>query len=182
MNFEYETPRLILKVLDSSYAPAILKFVQKNKEVFEPYESLKSSSFYTIDYQTDLIQAEYNAFLSLKYIRYYAFLKENPDLIIGTVSFYNILPQPYCSCTTGYKIDREHWHMGYGSEMVHAAVDAMLSDFGIHRIEAYVMNGNIYSAKLLESIGFENEGIAHKSIKVNGTYKDHLRYAIVAPE
>lgn len=180
MNFEYETERLILKVLDSSYAPAVLNFLTKNKEAFEPYESQKPPAYYTIDYQTNLVQAEYNAFLSLKFIRYYAFLKSSPDTIIGTVSFYNILPSPYCYCTMGYKIDSGLWNMGLGTEMVKAAADGMFLDFGINRIEAYVMNSNIYSARLLESIGFINEGIAHKAIKINGIYRDHMRYAAAA--
>lgn len=182
MNFEYETDRLILKILDSSYAPSILKFLKKNKEEFEPFEALKSSSFYTIEHQTDIVQAEYNAFLSLKYIRYYAFPKNSPDTIIGTISFYNILPPPYCCCTTGYKIDRDYQHKGYGREMVRFAVNKMFTDFGIHRIEAYVMDNNIRSARLLESVGFSNEGLAHKIIKVGKTYKDHYHFAIIAPD
>lgn len=181
MRFTYETNRLILKVLDSEYAQAVNEFLKKNRCYFEPFETSKPTDFYTVPYQIACLDAEYTAFIKLKYIRYYAFLKNEPGKIIGTVSFSNILPDPYCSCSIGYKIDHDYQNQGYGKELVNAAAKAMFSDFGIHRIAAYVLNSNKASINLLTSLNFMNEGICQKSIKICGTYQDHLRFSLISP-
>lgn len=181
MNFNYETDRLYLKVLSSDYAEPVLEFLTNNRELFEQFESAKQPSYYTLSHQADILQAEYNAFLALKYIRYYIFKKDDNSKIIGTVSFSNIMPKPYCSCTIGYKIDSGHRHMGYAKEALTAAANAMFGDFGIHRIEAYVLDTNIPSMKLLESLGFSNEGLCLKCIQIQNKYRDHYRYSLLSP-
>lgn len=181
MNFIYETKRLRLKILGPEHAPDVLAFLERNRHIFEPYETQKHPSYYTLLHQSDILQAEYNAFMSLKYIRYYIFKKQDESNIIGTVSFSNILPKPFCSCTIGYKIDASHQRMGYATEAISAATKAMFADFGIHRIEAYVLPDNIPSIKLLGSLGFADEGICHKCIQIQKEYKDHLRYSLISP-
>lgn len=181
MNFIYETKRLYLKVLGPEHAPDVLSFLQKNRLIFEPYETQKHPSYYTLSHQSDILQAEYNAFLSLKYIRYYIFKKDDENAVIGTVSFSNILPKPFCSCTIGYKIDAAHQRMGYATEALLSATQAMFADFGIHRIEAYVLNDNIASMKLLDTLGFTNEGLCRKCIQIQKEYKDHYRYSLISP-
>lgn len=181
MKFVYKTERLYLKVLGPEQAPDVLSFLNNNRLIFEPYETYKHPSYYTLSHQSDILQAELNAFISLKYIRYYLFEKNDENTIIGTVSFSNILPEPFCSCTLGYKIDAGHQRMGYAKEAITAATTAMFSDFGIHRIEAYVLHNNIPSIKLLDSLGFTNEGLCRKCIKIQKEYKDHYLYSLISP-
>lgn len=179
MNFTYETERLQLKVLTEDYAPAVLSFLLKNREIFEPYETLKQEMYYTELYQRKNLKLEYASFLELKYIRFYVFEKGNDKTIIGTISFSNILKYPYSNACIGYKFDREYQHLGYATEAVTCAAFAMFRDAGFHRLEAYVMPDNLASTKLLERIGFEYEGISREFICVRGEYKDHLRYALI---
>ena len=90
MNLIYETDRLILKVLRPEDAPKVLSFYQKNKDIFEVYEAARPENFYTLKYQKSLLLCEYNYTLQLSAVRFYAFLKENPTQIIGTVCFRDI--------------------------------------------------------------------------------------------
>lgn len=180
MESTYETDRLYIKILSPNNSLEVLEFLYNNKNVFEPFESKKPKDYYTDSYQKNMLLAEADAFSKLKYIRYYAIKKED-NTIIGTVSFSNIIPKPFCSCSIGYKIDKAHQRLGYATELITCATKAMFSDFGIHRIEAYVLTSNIPSICLLESLNFTNEGISSKCIEVAGKYKDHYRYSIISP-
>ena len=52
----------------------------------------------------------------------------------------------------------------------------MFEEIKIHRIEANIMPINIVSIKVIEKLGFENEGLAKKYLKVNGIWEDHFHY------
>ena len=77
MNFTYETKHLILKVLDESYTETVLSFLKDNRQYFEPFEVKKSTKYYSYEYQSENLNLEYRAFLDMKYLRYYVFLKED---------------------------------------------------------------------------------------------------------
>ncbi len=171
MKTTYETERLYLKILTPDDAGAVLDFLSSNREVFEPYEPSKPSAYYTLSYQEKMLQAEYQGFLQLQYMRYYGIKKEDGS-IVGTVSFSSILPQPFSSCAVGYKVDAKNQRQGYATEMLTCAQNAMFTDFGIRRIEAYVLPQNIPSISLLESLGYKNKGISAKHLLVNG----HIRH------
>lgn len=181
MQFEYTTDRLIIKVLDYTYADKVLDFVYTNRDSFEPFESQKNSAFYTKNYQSATLQAEYNLFLQQKYIRYYIFKKDEPDTVIGTVSANHIFHEPYFSCSIGYKIASAFQRNGYASEALTCFCNALFNELGMNRIEAYVMHGNLASMKLLDSLNFINEGICHKNIKICNRFEDHYRFALIHP-
>lgn len=43
----------------------------------------------------------------------------------------------------------------------------MINEFGLHRIEANTMPKNIYSLRVVEKLGFCNERLAYKYLKIN---------------
>lgn len=177
MKTAYETERLYLKILSPDNAGDVLSFLSYNKEIFEPYEPAKPSDYYTLDYQSKMLSAEYNGFLQSHYLRYYAIKKEDCS-IIGTVSFSNILPQPFDSCAIGYKIDKSNQRQGYATEMLICMQNAMFNDFGIRRIEAYVLPQNVPSINLLESLGYKNKGLSAKHLSVNGKINHLYHYSL----
>lgn len=185
MNFDecktITTDRLILKILDKSYAPAVLNFLENGRSVFERYESSKAPLFYTLNFQEHVLFSEYAAAKKHLYLRYYIFEKNSPDKIIGTVSFGNILPDPYISCTLGYKISPRHTLSGYCTEAVNAAVPAAYEYLNMHKINAYVQETNLASIRVLEKCGFICEGKCIQNLRVNGKWTDHLLFGIINP-
>lgn len=179
MNFNYETPRLELKILNEKHASDVLDFLQTNKAFFEPFEAPKQPNYYTLKNQCENLRMEYHAFLNLKYIRFFVYCKDIPNQIIGTISFSNILPFPYSSATIGYKFAPKFQHKGYAVESISAACQAVFDDGLCHRIEAFVLPLNSPSCHVLERIGFDLEGICREPININGTYKDHYKYALI---
>lgn len=178
----YETNRLILQILTSNHAEQVLDFYNNNMDIFEPYEPTRPDNFYTKAYQKALLTCEYNAILKSETVRFWIFKKEDPDKIIGTVSFSNIQPYIFSSCNIGYKFDKEYHHHGYALEAINKICEIIFYDYNLHRIKAYIMPCNIPSKNLIERAGFTFEGIARKSIFIRDIWEDHEQYSLIKGE
>ena len=181
MNLIYETDRLILKVLRPEAAKKVLCFYLDNKELFEKYEASRPDNFYTVKYQKSVLLCEYNLTVQLSAVRFYVFLKDDPDRIIGTICFRDITRSIYDSCEVGYKFDERFWHHGYATEALIEGIDIMFGDLGLHRITACVMPGNTPSIRLLESLYFKCEGLLLQNARIQGEWADHYLYSLIHP-
>ncbi len=181
MNLIYETDRLILKVLRPEAAKKVLCFYLDNKELFEKYEARRPDNFYTAKYQKSVLLCEYNLTVQLSAVRFYVFLKDDPERIIGTVCFRDITRSIYESCEVGYKFDERFWHHGYATEALIEGIDIMFGDLGLHRITACVMPENTPSIRLLESLYFKREGLLRQNARINGKWSDHYLYSLIHP-
>jgi ribosomal-protein-alanine N-acetyltransferase len=180
MSFYFTTNRLILKVLDNTYAADVLSFYENNRTLFENVEPTRPTNFYTVDFQSAYLDYERNEMAKGKTLRYYVFLKEHPETIIGSVNFSNIVHGPFSRASIGYKFDAGYHGCGYATEACQAAIQVLFSNYKIHRIDARVAPDNLPSIKLLENLGFVYEGIEYKGVEVNGTFQDHFRYGLLA--
>lgn len=180
MKFEVNTSRLTLKILGPESASMVLEFYKKNRDIFEHYEPVIGEDFYTLDHQKKVLQFEHNNIMKLIMVRYWIFEKGNPNEIIGTVSYRNIVRPIYESCTIGYKMDRDHMNMGYCSEAIEATIPLISSELGIHRFEALILPDNDPSIHMVEKLGFKYEGILRDKIIINGERLDHCMYSFLA--
>lgn len=181
MNLVYETDRLILKVLKADAAEEVLRFYLDNKELFEKYEPDRPRHFYTAAHQKAVLICEYNMTVKLSAVRFYVYRKEQPDKIIGTFCFRNITRSIYQSCEAGYKFDEAYHHKGYAFEALYTGIQIMFDDLKLHRIEANVMPENTASVRLLDALGFSCEGLVKEYALIRGSWRDHLRYSLIAP-
>lgn len=179
MYFQYETERLIIKILDEFHAQEVLDFYKKNEKIFEKYDGTKPNNYYSRRYQEEVLRMEYQAAIHGQGARFYVYLWENPSRIIGTVSLQNILPLPYESGIIGYRFDADYHGKGYAMEAVGKLVQIGFRDLRLKRISAYVQPDNKPSIRLLERIGFEREGIARSFARIGRVRKDHEQWAIV---
>ena len=173
MKFYYETDRLSLKVLDGANAQDILRFHQANRKLFEQYEAQRPENFYTED--------EFHMCIMQTGIRFWIYEKTDPDHVIGTVCFRNIIRHVYQSCEIGYKFDPHSWHHGYAQEAVSKCIEIAFYELNLHRITAHIMPDNTASIRLAERIGFQLEGVARKSALIRGVWEDHMIYSILHP-
>ena len=180
MLLQYETNRLILKVLGPDYATDVLRFYEKDKELFERYEMDRCANFYTEGYQRNLLHLEYGLCLKLSLVRFYVFLKDDPYTIIGTISLYDV-STPFARADIGYKFSSQYHHKGYASEAVEKLIDIAFTELKLHRLCARVQEDNIPSIRLLTGLGFEKEGICRGYMRMHGQWVDHLQYSLIAP-
>lgn len=181
MLFEYETDRLLLRVLRGDSAKEVLDFFLEDQEYFEKYEPDRVPHFYSIAHQKSLLKCEYNLAVSGSVFRYYISFKENPDKIIGTICFHNIAPKLYSSCEVGYKFLQSVQHQGVAAEALDCLLQAVFYELGLHRVTAMVEPDNEPSIRFLERRGFQREGHCHDFAYLHGEWKDYLLYAKIAP-
>lgn len=182
MKMNYETSRLILKVLPSTAASQVLQFYLDNRNIFEEYEIDRPENFYTVEYQKALLHCEYNLAVKQSAVRFWVFEKGREGQIVGTVSFQHICWAPYLSCELGYKFDQRFWRRGYARESILKCIHIAFKEMKLHRMEAQVQPDNKASRKLLKELGFVREGIKRESVKLHGAWKDHEVYALLAEE
>ncbi|MCR4715850.1 MAG: GNAT family N-acetyltransferase [Lachnospiraceae bacterium] len=179
MSLTFESDRLVIKMSDVSFTDALVKYYSDNRKFFSHAEPERPDSYFTHDTINRVLEQEmHNIENSISYYYYFA-SKENPDVIIGSMSFVRIRKMPYYSCIFGYDLDEHMQGHGYATEACAAAIKHILSVQDIHRLEARVRTDNERSIKLLERLGFLFEGDEFKSIYLEGEFRDHYRYAYI---
>lgn len=177
----YKTDRLVLNILNPSRAGLVLDFYSKNRDFLEPHEPARTKLFYTLEFHRANLSCEYNSFIKQTHIRYWIFLGNIPDKLIGSVCFSNILKGAFSSCMIGYKLGMEYCGNGYMQEALSMLIPAICKAIPLHRIEAMVMPSNLPSIKLLGRMHFTEEGYLHSFAQINGVWEDHLLYSYLYP-
>lgn len=176
----YETERLLLRVLGEPDSRAVCDFYWRNKEYFEPFEPERLPGFYTPEFHRQSLAAERFQYEQRRYLRLYLFLKEKPELVIGSVCFDNIRFGSFQSCTLGYKMDKDFQRQGYMLEaLIYSLKNIIFKEYGLHRVEALAVPENTASLHLLERLGFEKEGVSRDFARLCGVWRDHVRYALI---
>ena len=82
----------------------------------------------------------------------------------------------------GYWIDEAYAGRGITPTVLAMAVDHCFSVIGLHRLEASIRPENHASRRVVEKLGFREEGIRVRQLHINGAWRDHLCYALTAEE
>ena len=178
---EYETRRLVLKVLDSTSAEQVLKYFLRNKSFLKKWEPAKGRNYYTLDYQREMLDKEWKEIQDKSMLRLWIFKKEEPDNVIGSVSFTRIIRGPFLSCYLGYRLDNNEINKGYMTEAVKKGIDIIFREYKLHRVEANIMPENKASLRIVEKLGFHYEGLAVKYLKINRRWEDHMHMVLINP-
>ncbi len=109
---------------------------------------------------------------------FFIFNRETSDLI-GGITVGNIRRGVAQTGTLGYWTGQRYTRQGYMYEALCGLLPVLFNDFGLRRVEAACLPSNIPSSRLLEKVGFFNEGLAREYLCINGVWHDHLLYAIL---
>ncbi len=101
-------------------------------------------------------------------------LNDGEGSLIGTCGF-NIWNRRNNSAEIGYDLMARYWSQGLATEAVRAMIDWGFANLSLNRIQADVMVHNAFSARLLEKLGFTEEGLLRQAGYWRGEYHD-LRY------
>ncbi len=175
----YETKRLLLKILNKHDKELVFDYYLRNKDFLLDWVPSRELEFYTLNYHKHMLATEYKAFVDKEHIRFWVFRKDNPNQIIGTICFSQIVYGAFQSCYLGYSLSKGNERQGYMSEAIKKGMKIIFDELKIHRIEANVMPKNTASLKVLDQLGFQNEGLANKYLKINGKWEDHIHMVIL---
>lgn len=177
----YETDRLILKVLDGTYAEQVLDYYIRNREFLTEWEPKHPVEFFTVEAQKAQLEKNLSGIEEKQSLRLWIFKKEDPadSRIIGTIAFNHIIWGSFLSCIAGYKLDGQECSKGYATEAMKKGIEIMFEEYKLHRIEANIMPKNLRSLRVAEKLGFYNEGLARRYLRINGKWEDHIHMVLL---
>jgi ribosomal-protein-alanine N-acetyltransferase len=68
------------------------------------------------------------------------------------------------------------------TEALRAAAAYAFGELGLHRLEANIQPDNAASLALARRVGFRKEGYSPRYLRIDGAWRDHERWALLADE
>lgn len=106
--------------------------------------------------------------------------------IAGFFTLYGIFRGAFQSAYAGWGVSIDQAGKGYGTEGVTALLDLAFAPpptgLGLHRVQANMLPSNEASRRLAEKVGFREEGLAVRYLRIAGEWRDHVMYARTAEE
>jgi ribosomal-protein-alanine N-acetyltransferase len=102
--------------------------------------------------------------------------------LAGQVTVDNIVRGALRSGWLGYWIDRGAAGHGMASLAVALVCDHAFGEMGLHRLQADIRPENGPSRRLVERLGFTREGVLRRYLDIDGQWRDHLAYALLADD
>lgn len=202
----FETERLLMHMPAEHLAAGTAAFYRRNEAFLAPFEPDRPRSFFTAGYQQTDLAADRLAAQNGASLRLWLTLKPQGQStlndgetyravqlpadyfeggkggeIIGMVGLNSIVYGTFCSCFLAYKVDERYRGQGLIPEGVKAISEIAFTQMGLHRIEANIMPRNAPSLRVVEKLGFENEGLSRSYLKINGVWEDHLHMVLLNP-
>jgi ribosomal-protein-alanine N-acetyltransferase len=100
----------------------------------------------------------------------------------GEVNLNNVTRGALQGATIGYWIDQARAGHGYIAEAVVVTLRFAFEQIQLHRVEICIVPRNTNSRRVVEKLDLRCEGVAERFLEINGTWEDHLRFAITAEE
>jgi ribosomal-protein-alanine N-acetyltransferase len=86
------------------------------------------------------------------------------------------------SASIGYWVSERFAGLGITPAAVALATDYAFFQVGLHRMEICIRPENGPSLRVVEKLGFRYEGLRRRYIHINGDWRDHFCFALVAEE
>lgn len=104
------------------------------------------------------------------------------DRFCGEINVNGVQRGPFQSAYVGYWIDEDCAGFGYTPESVVVLARHCFEELSLHRLQIAIIPRNAASRRVVEKLGFRDEGLAVRYLEINGVWEDHIRYAITAEE
>lgn len=171
---QMQTERLILRKPRRGDAPAIFSAYAQDAEVtrymtWRPHKNVEGT--YRI---VELMQKLWEEGKDYSYV----ITLKNADVAIGMIALH---PEGF-RAAIGYVLARPYWSKGYITEAAQVVTDWLLAQPDIYRVFATCDLENPASARVMEKVGMQREGILRRYIihpNVSPEPRDSYMYAIV---
>lgn len=102
--------------------------------------------------------------------------------IVGVANLSQHLYKAFQSAYLGYYANADFAGQGLMTEGLRLVLNHAFGTLGLHRLEANIQPDNIASIKLAKRLGFTQEGVSARYLKIHGEWRDHKRWALMADD
>jgi ribosomal-protein-alanine N-acetyltransferase len=110
------------------------------------------------------------------------FLIEYDGELAGQLNVSSISYGSVSSASIGYWVSERFAGKNITPTAVALASDYVFFQVGLHRIEICIRPENAPSLRVVEKLGYRYEGLRRRFIHINGDWRDHFCFALVAEE
>jgi ribosomal-protein-alanine N-acetyltransferase len=103
------------------------------------------------------------------------------EQIAGVINLTNVIMGVFRSGFLGYYAFAGHEQRGFMRAGLKGVVRHAFGTLKMHRLEANIQPGNAASIALARACGFQQEGYSPRYLKIGGRWRDHERWALIAP-
>ncbi|TFD53056.1 N-acetyltransferase [Cryobacterium frigoriphilum] len=110
------------------------------------------------------------------------FIVEYNGELAGQLNVSSITWGSVSSATIGYWVGERFAGKSITPSAVALATDYCFYQLGLHRMEICIRPENAASLRVVEKLGFRYEGLRRRYIHINGDWRDHFCFGLVAEE
>ncbi|MCQ9166172.1 MULTISPECIES: GNAT family N-acetyltransferase [unclassified Arthrobacter] len=103
-------------------------------------------------------------------------------VIVGQLTVSSIMWGSAMMATLGYWVDQDRAGRGIAPTAVALVTDHCFRTLGLHRMEINIRPENGPSLRVVEKLGFRDEGLRPRYLHINGDWADHRSFALTAEE
>jgi [ribosomal protein S5]-alanine N-acetyltransferase len=160
----------VIRPLAETDARELLLLRIANRAFLEPFDPARPDEFFTLEVQSETARnADGSRFAILA-----------GDAIAGMVSLSNISFGAFKNANVGYWVDQDCNGRGLASHALAEVAEHAFGPLGLHRLEAGTLVDNLASQRVLEKNGFERIGLARNYLHINGAWRDHILFQLIA--
>jgi ribosomal-protein-alanine N-acetyltransferase len=100
----------------------------------------------------------------------------------GEINVNAVQRGPFQNAYVGYWVDEDCAGQGLIPESVVMVARHAFEDLALHRLQIAIIPRNTASRRVMEKLRLREEGVAVRYLEINGTWEDHVRYAVTAEE
>lgn len=168
-----ETERLRLRALDLADCHDLLQ-VFSSEEVMRWYGMFPISG---LEDSVRLIESLRSAYVEKRGLRW-AITDKATGRLMGTCGYHNhnIMAR---RAEIGYELGKAFWGQGYAKEAIEAIMAWGFDQLNLHRIEALTYPENKPSQQVLETLGFQQEGLLRGYAYFRNIYQDLILFSCI---
>lgn len=103
-------------------------------------------------------------------------------VLVGQLTVSSIVWGSAMTATLGYWVDKDRAGHGIAPTAVAMATDHCFRTLGLHRMEINIRPENGPSLRVVEKLGFRDEGLRPRFLHIGGDWTDHRSFALTSEE
>lgn len=156
------------------------KVRRRNQNFLKPYEPQWTKDALTKDFFKRRLKKQGKAMSEGRGV-FFLIHDKKSNKIIGGINMNDIQYGAARYASLGYWLDKDLLRQGYMHEAGLLVIDYAFNTLKLHRLNAACLIANIASINLLLKLGFQEEGLAKKYLKINGKWQDHRLFGLINP-
>ncbi|NVM95692.1 GNAT family N-acetyltransferase [Arthrobacter wenxiniae] len=107
---------------------------------------------------------------------------QSKPALVGQLTVSSIMWGSAMMASLGYWVDRDRAGRGIAPTAVAMVTDHCFRTLGLHRMEINIRPENAPSLRVVDKLGFRDEGLRPRYLHINGEWADHRSFALTAEE